>query len=84
MVSEFFLNIIFALVTGILNSFKLADFAWGVTAETLQPFLDIVKSICYFLPMETISVIVGLVIWFGIFRIVIRLIKTLWDLLPLV
>ena len=83
MVGEFLLDIVFSIVSGFLS--LLPDtFQWSFEPGILGSFLSIIRSICYFLPMGTVGAIVGLIIWFGIFRIVIRFIKTIWDLLPLV
>lgn len=87
MIGEFLLNIIFTIVTGILDSFSMFgifDIAWDVGSAKWSTFFDIVRSICYFLPVDTISTIVGLIVSFAIFRVVIRLIITIWDLLPIV
>lgn len=86
MIGEFLLNIIFGIVTGILDSFSslgIFNIAWDVGSGKLAPFLEIVASICYFLPVGTISSIVGLIVAFACFRAVIRLIVTIWDLLPI-
>lgn len=83
MIGEFILNIIFGIVTSILNSFSIGDITWNVAAEQLSPFMSIVATVCYFLPLDTISTIVGIIVAFAIFRAVIRLIVTIWDLLPI-
>ena len=85
MIGEFILNILFGIVTGIFRSFDrfgIANIAWDVTSGKLEPFFEIVRSVCYVLPVGTIASIVGLIVAFGIFRVVIRLIRTIWDLLP--
>lgn len=85
MIGEFILNILFGIVTGIFRSFDvfgIGNIVWDVTSGKLEPFFQIVRSICYFLPVGTIASIVGLIVAFGIFRVVVRLIRTLWDLLP--
>lgn len=83
MVGEFLLNIVFGIVTSILNSFSLGDITWDVASDQLSPFMSLVSTVCYFLPIDTISTIVGLIVAFAIFRAVIRLIVTIWDLLPI-
>lgn len=82
MISEFMLNIIFNLVSGMLSI--LPDISWSVDLSVLQPFFDLVSVACYLLPMNTVLSIFGYVLAFCIFRIVVSIIKTVWDLLPLV
>lgn len=81
MIGEFILNILFTIVTGIFSLFPM-DISWDVGSGAMAPFMNIVSSVCYFLPMGTISAIVSLIVAMGIFRAVIRLVITIWDLLP--
>lgn len=82
MISEFFINIIFTLVSGMLK--LLPDIQWSVDTTAFQYFLDIVKVVGYLLPMDTVSTIIGLIIDLTIFRILIAIPKAIWDLLPMV
>lgn len=84
MIGEFLLNIVFGIVTSIMNSFSIGNIAWDIASDKLAPFLSIVRTVCYFLPVGTVVSIVGLICSFAIFRAVIRLIITIWDLLPIV
>ena len=82
MISEFFLNIIFKLVTGFLN--LLPDINFTVESSAFEYFLGIVQVAAYLLPMGTVMMIIDLIIIFTLLRIVIAVIKSIWDLLPLV
>lgn len=82
MISEFIFNIIFAIVSGMLS--LLPDISWNVDSGALSTFLDYVRVASYLLPMDTIGTIVGLIISIITFRIIISLIKTIWEVLPLV
>ena len=82
MIGEFFLNIIFALVSGFLS--LMPDFTWSVDTSAFSYFLTILKVAGYVFPWSTVVAIVGLIIGISIFRIVIAFIKSIWDLLPLV
>lgn len=87
MIGEFLLDVVFGIVTGILSGFDhlgIFNIAWDVGSEKLAPFFEVVRSICYFLPVGTVASIVGLIVAFACFRAVIRLITTIWDLLPIV
>lgn len=82
MISEFFLNIIFNLVHGLLNS--LPEWSFTLDPEALEVFLSWVRVATFLFPMDTVIIIFALVIWFGFFRITIATVKTIWDILPLV
>ena len=83
MVSEFLLDIVFNIVTAILDSTNLGVVSWDVSSDALAPFMNIVQTVCYFLPMDAIAGIVDLIVIFAIFRAGIRLIVTIWELLPI-
>lgn len=82
MISEFFLNIVFGLVSGMLS--VLPEIEWSMETSAFQYFLDIIRIAGYMLPMETVSQIISLVVGLTITRILISIPKTLWELLPLV
>lgn len=82
MITEALLTVLFNIVSSVLDSFPIGNIAWDIGSSTLAPFLEIVRSVCYFLPVGTVGSIVGLIVVFNIFRFVIRLIITIWDLLP--
>ena len=82
MISEFFLNIVFGIVEGLLNI--LPNISWDVSTAGLSAFVSILRMVFYLLPMGTITTIITLIISLVIFRFVISLIKTIWELLPLV
>ena len=80
MISEFFLNIIFGIVTGFFS--LLPDFTWSVDTSAFDYMIDIFRVAGYVFPWGTVVAIVGLIIGLSIFRIVIAFIKSVWDLLP--
>mgnify|MGYP004560641209 FL=1 len=80
MISEFFLNIIFKFLSGMLN--LLPDVSWSVDTTAFSYFLDIVRIVGYLVPAQTVYAIITLIVAFTVFRIIISLIKTIWDLLP--
>lgn len=82
MISEFFINIIFGLVSGMLSA--APEIEWTVETSSFQYFLDIVKVAGYMLPMETVSRIVGLVCSLTLLRFVLAIPRAIWDLFPLV
>lgn len=82
MITEFFLDIIFRLVSGMLSA--APDITFSVETSAFQYFVDILKVACYMLPMNTVSTIVGIIVGISGLRIVIAVIRTIWDLLPVV
>ena len=80
MISEFFLIMIFKVLSGMLN--LLPDVSWSVDTTAFSYFLDIVRIVGYLVPAQTVYAIITLIVAFTVFRIIISLIKTIWDLLP--
>ena len=80
MISEFFLNIIFGIVSGFFA--MLPDFSWSVDTSSFQYFLTILQVAGYVFPWATVVAIASLIIGLSIFRVVIAFIKSIWDLLP--
>ncbi len=82
MISETFLNIVFGIVEGLLG--LLPNISWDVSTAGITAFVSILRMAFYLLPMDTISRIIGLIISIIAFKIIISLLKTIWDILPLV
>ncbi len=80
MIIEGICNVIFGLLSGFFS--LLPDIQWNIRADFFTKFFEILRMVCYLLPMGTVGAILALVIAFTIFRIVIALIKTLWNLIP--
>lgn len=72
-------------VVGILVSFVFQLFAnLDISAATnaISGVLKFVRAACYFLPMGAIAGIFAVVIGLWNMRIVIRTIKIIWELIP--
>lgn len=82
MVVEGLMDIIFGIVEGLLS--LLPDISWNVDGTVFDIFFDVLEMVCYLLPMGTVVTIFYLVISLTMFKVVISLIKTIWDLLPIV
>ena len=80
MIGEFFLNIVFGFVSGVFE--LLPDITWSVDTSALEYFADIIKVAGYMFPWGTVVAIVLLIFGFGLFRLVISFVKTIWQLLP--
>ena len=81
MIVEALLKLVQNLVISKMPNMNL-DFS-GVDAalETVRPF---VSMACYVLPVDTIRQILSITLAIFAFKIIVALIKTLWDLIPLV
>ncbi len=73
-------NIVYTVVRGLLN--LLPDITWSVDTGAVAYFIDICRVVSYLLPMDTIGRIIGLIFIIILFRLVISIIKTIWELLP--
>lgn len=75
---------IFNLLFGVLNRilFFLPDISWTVKADSFTKFFDVIRVAGYLLPMRTVFAILTLVVALTVFRIVVALVKTIWDLIP--
>lgn len=82
MIGEFLLNIVFQIVEWILT--PLPEITIPAMMARDSTFFGMVRCVLYLLPLDTISTIVGLLISIALFRIIIAIIKTIWDLLPVV
>lgn len=80
MIGEFFLNIVFGIVSGIFE--LMPDFSWSVETTAFEYFMDILGLVGYMFPWNTVVAIVSLIFGLSIFRVVISVIKSIWDLLP--
>lgn len=82
MVSEFFINLVWALVKPLIDMMPAIEL--NVSTESLRFFLDACSAVSYLLPMADIIIMIGIIIAITGFRVIISFIKTIWELLPLV
>ncbi len=50
-----------------------------VTASTAWTWI---RAALYFIPTHTVVAILGIIVALGVFRLIVALVKTIWDLLP--
>lgn len=82
MIAEFFLNIVFNIVSGFFG--MLPEISWSVETSAFQYFMSILQMAGYVFPWSTVVTICGFIFGLSVFRVVISFIKTIWDLLPFV
>lgn len=81
MILETIINILFLPLQALLS--LLPDISWNVENNFLNSILDIFQVVCYLLPMKTVVAILTIIIAINVFKIVISIIKTIWQLIPL-
>lgn len=52
------------------------------TAVVTSSAYAYIRAGCYFLPMQTVVTIISLVLALWLFRLIVAIIKALWDILP--
>lgn len=82
MIPELMLNIVFQIVEWLLSA--LPEITVDFAAVDTSVFMGIVRCVLYMLPLGTINTIVGTIIAITGFRIFIAIVKTIWDMLPIV
>lgn len=76
---------IFDVFFGVANTILtlLPSISWNVNDGAIDSFFDILGSVCYLLPMGTVVSVIGVIVLLNIFKIIISLLKTLWDIIPI-
>lgn len=81
MIIETLVNAIFIPLNCLLA--LLPDISWDVAAGVYTKFFEVLRMACYFLPMATVGTVFMLIIAINAFKIGVSIIKTIWQLLPL-
>ena len=82
MIPEFFINIGFSLLESLLS--VLPDVSISFDTGILSTFFDFIDVALYIFPFQTVALVIGAVISFNVFKIIISSVRTIWDLLPFV
>ena len=82
MISEFLMGIVFNLIEGALSI--LPNWNFNVESAFLTSAFDMIRIAFYLLPMGTIVTMISMIVFFNTFKIVISILKTIWEILPLV
>ena len=81
MLIEFFLSIALSVFDLIIMLLPNIDFTGLESAITY--FFNILGTICYFLPMGTVSAIFSIIYALFILRLLVGSIRALWGLIPI-
>lgn len=82
MVTDKLLDVIFAFLMKLLEKLPVMDVS--VDLSVLNTFLDAVGFALYFFPWQKVLPILGLIVLLQVWRIVISIIRVIWEVLPLV
>ena len=80
MLTKMLIDLAFGLLTGLFS--LIPNISWNVPVSVVSGVTQFFHVIFYIVPMDTVFAIASIVIALHSFRIVIALIKTLWDVLP--
>lgn len=80
MITQYIYDIVWNFL---FNMFELLpEFGFELPTEALKPALQFVSLAGYLLPMETILTIFQIIVYLAIFRLIIALVKTIYDFIP--
>ena len=82
MITEAILSAVFSFVSGLLS--RLPEINIQIPERVFVSAAQYWNCACYILPMGTIKAIIAILIGLQLFRIAVAVIKTIWDLLPVV
>lgn len=79
--------IVAALLIAFFNIVKvlfsaLPDITFNPDSVALMNISEAIRFVCYFLPMDTVAAIFGLILAITSFRIGVSVLKTIWAILP--
>lgn len=80
MITQSILNIFFGIQSFLFV--LLPDISWTVTADSFTKFFEILRVVCYFLPMGTVATILLLVVAINVFKAFVSLLRVLANLIP--
>lgn len=81
MIVDVIIGLIYNVFMYLFGAYKPLRF--NISTNVYEFIHDFVAFIFFILPINGLSVIFGLIVSVILFRIVISVIKTVWDLLPL-
>jgi len=82
MIVEGLLNVVFGLLNVLLIPLQIVDL--GLSVITLEPVIQFLNMALYLIPFKELMPIFVFFVAMMSFRVVVSLIKTIWDLLPIV
>lgn len=62
----------------------LPDFEWSVTSASWSAAKSILDGICYFLPLDTVTSIISLIVSLALLRVTLKFISMALGLIPFI
>ena len=81
MITDIFVTLIYDLFMFFLGGYEPLHF--NIDTTVFRTFTDFLAFIFYILPINGLLPIVTIVVGITMFRVIISVIKTIWDLLPI-
>lgn len=81
MITDAIVNIVYTIVNVLLAPVSLSNFV--MVAFDYEPIKQWVAMACYIIPIGQLMPLVAIFISLMLFRIAVTIIKTIWDLLPI-
>lgn len=82
MITEALFNIIFGILDFVMGMLPFFDFTIDISA--FDTMADIIKTVSYLLPLGTMLTIFTLILAINGFKIVVSILKTIWQITPFV
>lgn len=60
----------------------LPDFEWSVASSSWSAAKSILDGVCYFLPLDTVTTIISLILSLAFLRLTLKFIGIIFDLIP--
>ncbi len=80
MITDVLLDFVFGFVKLVLTPVKITNL--NIPTSFLEKFGEVMSMVAYFIPIGPLMPLFVVFVTLMSFRIIIRLIKTIWDLLP--
>ena len=81
MVTELLFDFLFDILFSLLE--KLPDYNIEIPETAITSALDWIRLAGYLLPMDAILNCFQIILYLALFRIVISLVKTIWEIIPI-
>ncbi len=81
MITDIILDFVFGFVNTLLSPIAIV---WNLPSSGIEYLTSVLTTVSYFIPISGLMPMILFQIALMTFRVIITLIKTLWDLLPLV
>lgn len=82
MITDSLLDIVFNFLMSFLDKIPVMDVDLDLTV--LNGFLDIVGTCLYFFPWQKLLPLLAIIVLLQVWRIIISIIRVIWEVLPLV